>query len=548
MKTSAASELLPAVVAGRLNRIAGVARRSVLMECAARMLGVFVLLAVAAMIMDAALRLFHPAARWMVSLAVLTGLAVAGIPWWRRIRARHSPTAAARDAEESQPLLQERWSTLASLSAIQNPLLRGSGGLIEKVREEAARSVSSVPLRSRATKRQGNRALLWMVGGALALLLFHAADPGRAGVLWQRLAAPWSDASLTKVQVVSHPPDAVVPRHEACELQAAVSGRPVREAVLFLDQAGKISEVPLSADRLGAVPFRHLLRDPVDDFAFRFRAGDGQTVWHRVRVADRPVIQAASVTVTPPAYTGQEPEKHPGIPARLRVLEGARLTVKVAPGRSSDTVSLQLGAAEGRRLTSEAMDGPYVILTLTVSESTRFFPLIVSAEGLENRMPPVCEVEMMPDRPPVVTLAEDSAVEAITPADTIEVAFTASDDVGIHSAEVVVTMERKGMPPREVTVPIPLGSDKGARNLSRRLPLDLSKLPLEPNSKISYAVRVRDGKAAAAEAVRRERKENGALTNADTGSSKDGKDGGRGKGGEDGEEGKNNEPPVTMGK
>ena len=59
-----------------------------------------------------------------------------------------------------------------------------------------------------------------------------------------------------------------------------------------------VTEIPLTADQLGAVPFRHVLRDPVDDFSFRFRAGDGQTPWHTVRVADRPVIQAASVTVT----------------------------------------------------------------------------------------------------------------------------------------------------------------------------------------------------------------------------------------------------------
>ena len=47
--------------------------------------------------------------------------------------------------------------------------------------------------------------------------------------------------------------------------------------------------------------------------------GDGQTVWHHVRVADRPFIQAASVTVVPPAYTGKPPEVHTGIPPRLRL-------------------------------------------------------------------------------------------------------------------------------------------------------------------------------------------------------------------------------------
>lgn len=571
MKTPSASEFLPPGVAGRLDRLDAVSRRSVRWESVARLAGFLVLLAVAAMSFDAGLRLFHPVARWLVSLAVAGGFAlIVGLRWSKRRRAKAAElalagggegrnpasaarTAAARAAEESLPDLQERWSTLASVEAECNPLLRGSPGLIAKVREEAA-GFSTAPARpGAAVRKRFARAALWAAAGTGLLALFQVADPERAQVLWHRLLAPWSDASLTRIEVVPGAVGAVIPRHEVCELRALVCGRPVREAVLFLKQHGTVTELPLTADQLAAVPFQHTLRDPVEDFAFRFRAGDGQTAWQAVRVADRPVIQAASVTVTPPAYTGQPAEKYPGIPPTLRVLEGSQLTVKIAPGRPDDRVWLMMDGGKGGKLAAGPADeSQYTAASLTVSQSARFFPLVMSSEGLENRMPPVCELEVLEDRPPVVALKEDSAAEAITPADTIEVAFSASDDVGIEGAEVLIKVEKAGKPTREIKVPIDLGESKGARTMDRRFALDLSKLPLEPDAKISYAVQVRDGKDSTGDAARKGHPKPGDPSSApgqqnDT-LAKNEKAGQAGKEGKDGKPPGSPEPPDTMGK
>src|SRR4029078_9893900 len=95
--------------------------------------------------------------------------------------------------------------------------------------------------------------------------------------------------------------------------------------------------------------------------------------------------------------------------------------------------------------------------------------LTKSGVALTNNPPPVCAVEVMPDRPPVVTLAENSATRALTPSDVVEVAFSASDDVGLQQLEVLVKLEKKGEPPKEISVPVPMGDAKGARRVDKRV-------------------------------------------------------------------------------
>ena len=63
-------------------------------------------------------------------------------------------------------------------------------------------------------------------------------------------------------------------------------------------------------------------------------------------------------------------------------------------------------------------------------------------------------------------------------------AFTATDDVGIERLELVVKLEEKGREAVEIVREVPLGADKGSPFLEKKVPLDLSKLPLKPGMKI----------------------------------------------------------------
>lgn len=502
MKTSLSPALLPPEIHARLSVIAARGRRITLAGCVARVAGAFLLLALAGMMADRMFRFFHPAWRWLATLTVMAGTVCAAWLWRKLVKWKASPLAAAQAAEQAVPGLEERWSTLASLSGAPESM-RGAGSLLTRVRDEASGFAATVPERTGAGRSGFFRGLVWLSIGAGVMGAFCLSDWAGAGVRWQRLLAPWSNASLTKVSVFPEDVPAVVPRHEVWDLQAKVTGRAVPYVDLVLqDSSGKETNVRLGAGEEPGL-FTHTLRDPQESFSFRFRAGDGQTPWHRVKVADRPVIASAGVLIAPPAYTGQEAERHPGIPPSVRALEGSRLVVSVATGGSGNDVSLLLrrGTKNPEQTVQMARgdDGHYRWEAL-LTESLQFYPVLKNTEGLTNKTPPVCVVDVILDKPPVVTLAENSAAHALTPEDTIEVAFSAMDDVGIQQAEVVVKLEKQGEPAKEIVVPVDLGKEKGARRVDKRVGLDLKKLPLEPGMKISYAVKATDGKGTQGEA------------------------------------------------
>ena len=77
-------------------------------------------------------------------------------------------------------------------------------------------------------------------------------------------------------------------------------------------------------------------------FEYRFRAGDGQTDWFTVGVADRPEIDELQLTVTPPAYTRQETKKFDKLPPRVAAMEQSEFELALTP-----TIPVQARAAAG---------------------------------------------------------------------------------------------------------------------------------------------------------------------------------------------------------
>ena len=84
---------------------------------------------------------------------------------------------------------------------------------------------------------------------------------------------------------------------------------------------------------------------------------------------------------------------------------------------------------------------------------------------------------------------------AVRPDDTIQITFTARDDIGIGSAELVVydaaAPEAAGKEPVPLaTIPIPLAEQTGARSVERTVDLDLGSLGFKDGSELTYEVRV----------------------------------------------------------
>ena len=91
------------------------------------------------------------------------------------------------------------------------------------------------------------------------------------------------------------------------------------------------------------IEFSHRVRAVEEPFAYRFRAGDGQTDWYNVDVADRPEIDKLQLTVTPPAYTSREAKTFDKLPQRVSAIEKSELELALRPDRPVETRRAEAG-------------------------------------------------------------------------------------------------------------------------------------------------------------------------------------------------------------
>ena len=123
------------------------------------------------------------------------------------------------------------------------------------------------------------------------------------------------------------------------------------------------------------------------------------------------------------------------------------------------------------QLTADA-DGWYRWKT-KLEDGFSLAPILTESHGLTNRRAPKCQVSVYPDKPPAVKVISPDDQMEVRPDDTVQITFTAQDDVGIGSAELLIYDDAAG-PPAEgqepvpiATIPIPLADQAGAKSIQQ---------------------------------------------------------------------------------
>ena len=401
---------------------------------------------------------------------------------------------AATTVDREIPQLEQRWSTIAQLSAAPG---RTQEEVHPAMFRQVAREASSwnphvepaevVPLDGLL------RASWLLVAITVVLAVAVVFDAHRTTVLLKRFWLPY--ASISATELTPTPGNTVVGRGEPLEIAARIEGTPVKKAVLQLQPAIGDPRTMVLVPRRDDSQLRvvHRLRSVDAPLKYRLRAGDGQTPWYEVVVADRPRLAEVRLTVTPPAYTRQAPTQLERLPRRLSALAGSRLELALRPKQKVRSVQLRLGAELCAQLTADA-DGWYRWQT-RLEKSFSLSPLLTEEHGLTNRRPPKCQVHCLADKPPVVNVLSPSDEIAVQADDTIAIQFTAQDDVGIGSAELIVYGESAvpgGEPVPLATIPVPLADPQGATQVQATVDLDLAQFDVEDGAQLSYAIRVRE--------------------------------------------------------
>jgi hypothetical protein len=485
---------------GVAEKLEQVRRRAWKVRLATALVGGLVVLLAAmglSMAIDRWATLYSPMWRSMLTMSALVVTGLTLFVWiiaaWRYV-SRTERVAA--DVDRNVPELEERWSTLAQLNTPERTR-DVHPAMYRQVAAEANNYSSKVDPHS-VVRLTGFTRAAWCLTAVGAVLLIAAVmDFHRTGVLFKRFWLPMANISATEINNVSN--HTVVARGESLDIAAEIAGTPVTEATLFLNPEGEneqtITLVPRGDDQNRLA---HRLRSVKQPLKYRLRAGDGQTEWQDVAVADRPELASATLKVIPPEYTQHEPQDFDKLPRRISALTGSMLQFAFKPKQAVTDMHLDMGAGKKQPLMMDA-DGWYR-WEIKLTENFSISPILSEEHGLTNRRPPQCTVQARPDKPPVVRILTPNEEMAVRPDDKVPVTFVAKDDVRVGSAELVIYDEgtKTANGPRILdTIQIPLGEQEGAKEVKATVDLDLSRYKVLDGSELSFAVRVREDRSLA---------------------------------------------------
>ena len=448
---------------------------------------------IVAMIVEAQLNLFSHSLRFVLTAVSLVATAICGWAFWQRGKQQNERlVTAAEQVDSTFPVLEQRVSTLTSCEEDRlNSKLTAHPAMLNRLAVEATSIHETVEQKPVVSQAVFKRPLCCLAAAGLVMLGLVVWDAPKTMVQLGRFWAPWSNLSVTQVSSVEQ--NTVMARHEPIKLTAALAGRQVEE-LQFVSKAVEDAELlktrlwPSAKDPSVAM-FRR--SKAVESFDYRFRAGDGQTEWHRVTVADRPKIENLTLKITPPAYTGKPAKTYTKVPKKLRAVQGSKLEVQVTPNAHVRTARLVMGKTDW--LPMELMDDRAYEGSMELYQPINFEVQLTEIHGLVNRRPPRCRLQVVSDQAPRVKIVRPTKSSVLLPDETIDIHFKASDDFGIKEMALRVYTQREGEDqPTVHEVPIPLDEERNNRKIRGSVALDLSQFDLANGDTIRYEIRASD--------------------------------------------------------
>jgi DNA repair exonuclease SbcCD ATPase subunit len=461
------------------------------------------------------------AVRWGIWVAwVLSGGVVLAIGVVRPMVRRLPAFDLAAAAEDGHPELGESLTGAVALLGEGAP--HGSPELIDALADRAARSIPSLrPVGAisgaRAVRRLGLGLL--MVGLVVVPALVR---PGSFGVLARRFLMPWADIGrLARFVVAVEPGDRVVAAGsevtftaEVRPLLAAGFGQTPESARLTweaeagqgrqsLEMSPQPGSGPGSAQWLDSSARRFTLTMPRvgGTIEYRVTSGPASSRRHRITALEPPAAGSIAARIEPPAYTGRTAGQARD-PARIEAFEGSRVTLEIAATRPVRSVEVGWPGETGKpsaSMPATLADGGRRASVSVVAMASGPYSLEMRDEhGIGSRPDDTRRLIVQPDTPPVVSVRGVDELKEVNPRDTVNLGFTARDDVAVASVEMHYTVVRAGSQSaepeagrREVAT-TGLGSPT-ARGVAA---LSMGPMGLKPGDRVSYRLRVADNRPA----------------------------------------------------
>lgn len=435
---------------------------------------------------------------WLVSLAAMA--------WWcwllpLRRRWTNNEVLAWLDARfpEGESHLVEMYE-LAQLDDAGEFETDRSRQLAESSLSELPQAVSNVTLSEAFAHGSTNRGL--MAAGALVLVLVActAVAPNYVAIGGQRFFNPFSTVRWphrTMIAVAEPANGWTVPQLESFTVAAKLSGEvPVQVTLAYRTPSspGWIRQRLPVADAAVMYTFPEV-REPVE---FTLAGGDYETDLFEVAVIHRPYLKQITAHYHYPSYLGLADRTVTG--GQLNGIEGTTVRLEFESSMPLDSALVEITASapqrgereapESERRKLERRSDTHFETTLMLTANGQYSVELYEANGYREARPEIYEIRVTPDELPEIELHLPGQDLVETSQATIDVAFTARDQLGLAKVEFYYQIDDRD--PRalstRMTGPVPQsGSD-----VSVRFPWRLKQLELPEVGTLRYFVRVQD--------------------------------------------------------
>jgi hypothetical protein len=307
-------------------------------------------------LLDFLVRPQTPAIRWLFSggVAALWAWGLIGLALPSLFARENLVSVAERIEQRYRQLNRQLSSAVAFLTQPSAGPAAGSLTLRSAVVAETEALAEGLDFRSALDMRQAGR--VTAIAGLLlaAAALFASLAPATAGLAVQRLMMPWHEADWPR----NHELALVAPPRRLArgdDFEVAVIDRrgKLPDSVQMLlrhyddggDQRTYARELKPQGER-----FVYRQDKVTRGFEYRVRGGDDDTMsWTRLAIIEPPKLQALTVQVVPPAYTGFPPRTEGRV---VKALVGSRVRIQ---GRFERPIQRALIHAETPELAAPAV-------------------------------------------------------------------------------------------------------------------------------------------------------------------------------------------------
>ncbi len=426
----------------------------------------------------------------VVGVTLLAFLAWMVVPLCRRI----GWAELAAMADKANP----RWegaltSAVELFDPTQSDGFKGSPVMREMLLKQSRQRVDELDLEEVVSSRKAWSSVRWGLASCVLLTIPVFVAPSMYRQLWQRFLMPWGNWGTAGAwTVVVNNGDRIVARGTDVELLATAekSGQiesPKSLALEWRDSAGTTDRRVMPFDE-ARKSFVALVPHVMRDFDFRIVVERQKSRDYQIQVVEPPVVTKIRLDVEPPAYAGWPAQSLDGAIGSIKVFEKSRLKFTLEFNKPVETAQLvwrQHGDANKKLDLAGSKQTATLEVTADPAVAGPFLFALEDIHKLPNNDTVPRGLVVVTDEAPKLAVKGDHSTEA-RPDDVVPIDVTASDDVGLGTLELHLTVEEK---PRE---PVVIEAVRGQKNFEHRFTLDLSQLNVEHGQWLNYRVRLTD--------------------------------------------------------